>query len=181
MRTTTSMIEKLRLVSAIETSSTLLTLTGDFFRIEAADMKIELRNAASLMAVCFGARFEPAAKGFVFLAELVHEATNKSWVGFPDGGWDWESRPGETVFYMTVHVHPRIAKTPEAEFVGLGNDGFGPTDSFCRRNHRIYPNDDVRCDSGKPTLQKSATSLSRSLAGLTLGSRIVPPNPVVVA
>lgn len=144
MRTTTSMIEKLRLVFATETSSTLLTLAGDFFRIEAADMKIELRNAASLMAVCFGARFEPAAKGFVFLAELVHGATNKSWVGFPDGGWDWESRPGETVFYMTVHVHPRIAKTPEAEFVGLGNDGFGPTDSFCRRNHRIYPNDDVR-------------------------------------
>ena len=106
MRATTSVIEKLRLVPATETSSTLLTLAGGFFRIEAADMKIELRNATSLMAVGLGARFKPATKGFVFLAELVHEATNKSWISFPDRGWDWESRPSETVFYVTVNIQP---------------------------------------------------------------------------
>lgn len=106
MRATTSAIEKLRLVPATETSRTLLTLAGSFFWGEAADLEIELRNATSLMAVGLGARFKPATKGFVSLAELVHEATNESWISFLDGGWDWESRPGETVFYVTVYVHP---------------------------------------------------------------------------
>ena len=103
---TTSVIEKLFFVSATETSSTLLTLAGGFFRIETADMKIELRNATSLMAVGLGARFKPTTKSFVSLAELVHEATNESWISFPDRGWDWESRPGKTVFYVTVNIQP---------------------------------------------------------------------------
>ena len=106
MRATTSVIEKLRLVTATETSRTLLTLAGGFFRIEVTDLEIELRNATSLMAVGLGARFKPATKGFVSLAELVHEATNEFWISFPDGGWDWESRPSETIFYVTVYVHP---------------------------------------------------------------------------
>ena len=106
VRASASVVEKLFFVSATETSSTLLTLAGGFFRIEAADMKIELRNATSLMAVGLGARFKPATKSFVSLAELVHEATNESWISFPDRGWDWESRPSETVFYVTVYVHP---------------------------------------------------------------------------
>lgn len=144
MRATTSMTKKLRFISATETSSTLLTLAESFFWIEAADIKIELRNATSLMAVCFGARFKPATKGFVFLAELVHEATNEFWFGFQDGGWDWESRPSETVFHMTVHIQPTVSEAAEAELVSFGNDGFGPTDSFCRRNHRVYPDNDVR-------------------------------------
>lgn len=144
MRATTSMTKKLRFISATETSSTLLTLAESFFWIEAADIKIELRNATSLMAVCFGARFKPATKGFVFLAELVHEATNEFWFGFQDGGWDWESRPSETVFHMIVHIQPTVSEAAKAELVSLGNDGFGPTNSFCRRNHRVNADDYVR-------------------------------------
>ena len=106
VRATTSTIEKLRLVSATETSSTLLTLAGSFFWVEVTDLEIEFRNATSLMAVGLGARFKPATKGFVSLAELVHEATNEFWVGFPDGGWDRESRPSKTVFYVTVDIQP---------------------------------------------------------------------------
>ena len=106
VRASASVVEKLFFVSATETSSTLLALAGGFFRSEAADMKSELRNATSLMAVGLGARFKPASKSFVSRAELVHEDTNESWISFPDRGWDWESRPSETVFYVTVYVHP---------------------------------------------------------------------------
>ena len=104
VRATTSVIEKLRLVPATETSSTLLTLAGGFFRIEAADMKIELRNATSLMAVGLGARFEPATHGFICGAELVYEAVDEFWICLPDRRRDWQTRLQEAGSNVSVYI-----------------------------------------------------------------------------